>query len=164
MTGVLSSELLKIRSVRSTTYVLLALALMLLTGAVVSYLMTSDWDVASPERQQRFDRADPGVVVVPFGQFCLGALGALAVTSEYGSGMIRTALVSVPRRGTFLLAKIVVVGAVSLVVAAARSPSRPTTRWARPCRSSCPTRPRWSCWPWSAWGWASCSVRQRAPS
>ncbi|MDQ2583847.1 ABC transporter permease [Saccharothrix yanglingensis] len=118
MTGVLSSELLKIRSVRSTTYVLLALALMLLTGAVVSYLMTADWDVASPDRQQRFDRADPGVVVVPFGQFCLGALGALAVTSEYGSGMIRTALVSVPRRGTFLLAKIVVVGAVSLVVAA----------------------------------------------
>ncbi|MGM1059178.1 ABC transporter permease [Saccharothrix sp. Mg75] len=118
MTGVLSSELLKIRSVRSTTYLLLAIALTLLAGAVISYLMTADWDTAPPDRQQRFDRADPSVIVVPFAQFCLGALGALAVTSEYGTGMIRAALVSVPRRGAFLLAKTAVVAAVALVVGA----------------------------------------------
>ncbi|ONI84981.1 ABC transporter permease [Saccharothrix sp. ALI-22-I] len=117
MTDVLNSELLKLRSVRSTTYVLLAIAASLLAGALISYLMTADWDTSPPDLRQKFGAADPGVMVVPFGQFCLGVLGALAITSEYGSGMIRTALVSVPRRKAYLLAKTLVVAGVSLVVA-----------------------------------------------
>ncbi|MFI9008399.1 ABC transporter permease [Actinosynnema sp. NPDC053489] len=117
MTDVLSSEWLKLRSVRSTTYVLLAIVLSLLVGTLVSYLMTADWDTSPPDLQRKFGAADPGVMVVPFTQFCLGVLGALAVTSEYGSGMIRTALVSVPRRKTYLLAKTAVVAGASLVVA-----------------------------------------------
>ncbi|MFT7834774.1 ABC transporter permease [Saccharothrix sp. BKS2] len=118
MTDVLRSELLKLRSVRSTAYLLLAIALLLAVGVVVSYLMTADWDVAPPERRQRFDRADPAVPLLPFGQFCLGALGALAITAEHGTGMIRPVLVGVPRRGRLLAAKAVVVAGVSLVVAA----------------------------------------------
>jgi ABC-2 type transport system permease protein len=117
MTDVLNSELLKLRSVRSTTYVLLAIAASLLAGALISYLMTADWDSSPPDLRQKFGAADPGVMVVPFGQFCLGVLGALAITSEYGSGMIRTALVSVPRRRAYLLAKVAVVAGVSLAVA-----------------------------------------------
>lgn len=117
MTDVLSSEWLKLRSVRSTTYILLAIAVALLGGTLVSYLMTADWDTSPPDLQQVFGAADPGVMVVPFGQFCLGVLGALATTSEYGSGMIRTALTSVPRRNAFLPAKALVVAGVSSVVA-----------------------------------------------
>ncbi|MER5264453.1 ABC transporter permease [Actinosynnema sp. NPDC002837] len=116
MTDVLNSEWLKLRSVRSTTYVLTTIAVCLLGGALVSYLMTADWDTSPPELQQKFGAADPSVMVVPFTQFCLGVLGALAVTSEYGSGMIRTALVSVPRRGAYLLAKTVVVAGASLLI------------------------------------------------
>ncbi|MBB5954113.1 hypothetical protein FHS29_000683 [Saccharothrix tamanrassetensis] len=119
MTDVLVSEFLKLRTVRSTTYLLLSLVLTLAAGALVSYLMTADYDVQPPDVQVRFGAADPGMVVLPFGQFVLGVLGALAVTSEYGSGMIRTALVSVPRRKSFLLAKTAVVGGVSAVVGAA---------------------------------------------
>jgi ABC-2 type transport system permease protein len=116
MTDVLASEWLKLRTVRSTGYVLLVLALTLAAGSLVAYLMTADWDTAPPERQAAFGTADPSVMVVPFGQFCLGVLGVLAVTSEYGSGMIRTALVSVPRRRSFLLAKTAVVGGMSAAV------------------------------------------------
>ncbi|XVS67237.1 ABC transporter permease [Actinosynnema sp. CA-299493] len=116
MTDVLNSEWLKLRSVRSTTYVLIALALCLLVGTLVSYLMTADWDTSPPDLQQKFGAADPGVMVIPFAQFCLGVLGALAITSEYGSGMIRTALVSVPGRKAYLLAKTVVVAGASLVI------------------------------------------------
>ncbi|QFZ21779.1 ABC transporter permease [Saccharothrix syringae] len=117
MTPVLDSELLKLRSVRSTTYLLLAIALTLVVGSLVSYLMTADWDTATPERQQQFDSADPTVVLLPFGQFCLGVLGALAITAEHGSGMIRPVLIGVPRRRALLLAKTTVVTGVSLVVA-----------------------------------------------
>ncbi|MFD1150357.1 ABC transporter permease [Saccharothrix hoggarensis] len=119
MTDVLGSEWLKLRSVRSTTYLVLSMAAVLAVGALVSYLMTADWDTSPPDLQQKFGTADPGVVAVPFGQFSLGVLGALAITSEYGSGMIRTALVSVPRRGSYLVAKTAVVAAASLVLALA---------------------------------------------
>ena len=116
MTDVLNSEWLKLRSVRSTTYVLLAIAVCLLGGALVSYLMTADWDTSPPDLRQKFGAADPSAMVVPFTQFCLGVLGALAITSEYGSGMIRTALVSVPQRKSYLLAKTVVVAGASLLI------------------------------------------------
>jgi len=116
MTDVLNSEWLKLRSVRSTTYILIAIAVCLLGAGLVSYLMTADWDTSPPDLQQKFGAADPSVMVVPFTQFCLGVLGALAVTSEYGSGMIRTALVSVPQRKAYLLAKSVVVAGASLLV------------------------------------------------
>ncbi|MCE7001218.1 ABC transporter permease [Saccharothrix sp. S26] len=116
MTDVLNSEWLKLRSVRSTTYVLLAIVLCLLGGALVSYLMTADWDTSPPDVQRQFGAADPSAMVVPFTQFCLGVLGAMAITSEYGSGMIRTALVSVPQRKTYLLAKTVVVAGASLLI------------------------------------------------
>ncbi|GAA1290690.1 ABC transporter permease subunit [Saccharothrix xinjiangensis] len=119
MTDVLNSELLKLRSVRSTAYLLLAIAVMLAVGVLVSYLMTADWDVAPPERQRQFDSADPTVPLLPFAQFCLGVLGALAITGEHGSGMIRPVLVGVPRRGKLLAAKAVVVAAASLLVGAA---------------------------------------------
>jgi ABC-2 type transport system permease protein len=119
MTHVLDSEWLKLRSVRSTRYLLLAIAAALLGGALISYLMTADWDTSPPDLQRKFGVADPGIVVVPIGQFCLGVLGALMITTEYGSGMIRTALVSVPRRRTYLLAKTAVVAAASSVVAVA---------------------------------------------
>ncbi|MEU7527560.1 ABC transporter permease [Saccharothrix sp. NPDC042600] len=116
MSGVLASEFLKLRTVRSTFYLLLVLVLAWLAGVLVSYLMTADYDSQPPEVQVNFGAADPGMVVLPFGQFVLGAVGAFAVTTEYGSGMIRTALTAVPRRGSLLLAKTAVVGGVSVVV------------------------------------------------
>ena len=45
----------------------------------------------------------------------LGVLGALFVCGEYGTGMIRSSLVSAPRRTPVLLAKVVVFGTVALV-------------------------------------------------
>ena len=50
------------------------------------------------------------------GQLVIIVLGALTITSEYSTGMIRTSLASMPRRGTFFAAKGVVFGAVALVV------------------------------------------------
>ena len=43
-------------------------------------------------------------------------LGALTVTAEYSTGMIRTALTAMPRRGTFYLAKAAVFTVVALVI------------------------------------------------
>ncbi|MDR3035938.1 MAG: ABC transporter permease subunit [Kitasatospora sp.] len=66
------------------------------------------------------DPADPvqtsmqGVFV---GVLVVAALGALFVTAEYKRGMIRTTLSASPRRGRVLVAKALVVGAVTFAVA-----------------------------------------------
>ena len=39
------------------------------------------------------------------GQLVIAVLGALAVTSEYSTGMIRTSLTAMPRRGVVFAAK-----------------------------------------------------------
>ena len=43
-------------------------------------------------------------------------LGVLAISSEYSSGMIRTSLIAVPKRGRVLAAKSLVFAGVTLVV------------------------------------------------
>ena len=49
------------------------------------------------------------------GQLVIAVLGALTITSEYSTGMIRTSLAVQPRRGTLFAATAVVFAVVSLV-------------------------------------------------
>ena len=49
------------------------------------------------------------------GQLVIAVLGALTITSEYSTGMIRTSLTVMPRRGTVYAAKAVVFTLVALV-------------------------------------------------
>jgi ABC-2 type transport system permease protein len=49
------------------------------------------------------------------GQLVIAVLGALTITSEYSTGMIRTSLSVMPRRGVWLGAKATVFGMVALV-------------------------------------------------
>jgi ABC-2 type transport system permease protein len=50
-------------------------------------------------------------------QIALGVLGALMITGEYSSGMIRTTFAAVPRRRTVLAAKGLVLTGVALAIA-----------------------------------------------
>src|ERR1019366_5015583 len=50
-----------------------------------------------------------------FGQLVIAVLGAVTITSEYATDMIRTSLTAMPRRGTMFAAKAVVFAAVALV-------------------------------------------------
>jgi len=111
----IASEWLKLRSVRSTYMYLAAVALGVALGGLIAYLMTADFDTSPPSEQAFFGSADPGQLAVPLAQFCLAALAALAMTSEYATGMIRTSLTAVPARGRMLAAKAVVVAAVTAV-------------------------------------------------
>lgn len=105
MAGLLASEWLRLRSVRSTAYVLTAAA-----GTVVlAGLLT--WQAgATPPMEQVF---------APVVQVCLAVLGVLAMGTEYATGAIRTSLVAVPGRRTLMAARAAVVAAVSFAVALA---------------------------------------------
>jgi ABC-type transport system involved in multi-copper enzyme maturation permease subunit len=109
----LRSEFTKIRSTRSTYWTLLALVVVTIgIGALASYGAASH-----PGQIDRanFDATQQSLAGLYVGQLVIAVLGALTITSEYSTGMIRTSLTVQPRRGTVFAAKAVVFAVVSLV-------------------------------------------------
>jgi ABC-type transport system involved in multi-copper enzyme maturation permease subunit len=115
VTDVLAAEWLKIRTVRSTYYVLLAVLLMVALGAVLAWAGVDGWDKLTPARRAHFQATPMEQVILPAVQFTLAVLGVLAITSEYATGMIGTSLTAMPGRRRLLAAKAAVAGSVALV-------------------------------------------------
>lgn len=113
MIGVLSAEWLKMRSVRSTLYIIGVAASCVVFAAVWAWYVAHLWDTLPPERKIR--QAAPGEhlakTVVPF---CMAVLGVLAITSEYATGLIRPSLIAAPRRIMMLAAKALVVATLAV--------------------------------------------------
>ncbi|MDH6124930.1 ABC transporter permease [Kitasatospora sp. GP82] len=116
----LASEWIKTRSLRSTPWTL-AFVMLFVIGSSAAASLAEYYNIGkiSPDA-----RTDQGFLVFdaysPAGYMTLmlvaGSIGALAVVSEYGSGLIRTTTVAVPARGSVVLAKAAVVAAVWTVV------------------------------------------------
>lgn len=106
--GVVASEWLKFRSLRSTLLVLGAAVLaMLVFGAIIGH------NTRNPAGLDPEDVVASGPLQGYYlGQLLIGSLGVLVVSGEYSSGMIRATLAAVPRRLPVLLAKLVVFFAV----------------------------------------------------
>jgi len=115
--GVLRSEWIKLRTLRSTWWCLAVMvAVIVAFGALFS---TSAGffalDGATREQQQAVVAQSVTVGVV-FGQLVAAILGALVITGEFGTGMIRSTFTAVPRRGAALVAKLIVVAVTLFVV------------------------------------------------
>jgi ABC-type transport system involved in multi-copper enzyme maturation permease subunit len=109
----LRSEFTKIRSTRSTWWTLLALIVVCVgIGALASAGAASH---AGQITRATFDATQQSLAGLYVGQLVIAVLGALTITSEYTTGMIRTSLTVQPRRGTVFAAKAVVFAVVSLV-------------------------------------------------
>lgn len=115
--GAIRSELTKLRSVRSTYWTLAALLVVSIgIGAAVSGGVDGSF-ANNPGNKAGFDATQASLL--PFfelGQLIVAVLGALVITSEYSTGMIRTSLTAQPRRGVVLAAKGIVFTSVTLVV------------------------------------------------
>lgn len=110
------AEWIKLRTVHSTFYLVFMVALFIPMSALIAWQSATGWDAATAAERAAHQPTTPENGLLMMVQLCVAALGVLAITSEYASGMIRTTFVTMPRRGAVLLAKAVVVGAVSLVV------------------------------------------------
>jgi len=97
-------EWLKLRSVRSTWWILLVFAVGMIGMAVLVM-----------SRQHSIDPTNNSFVGLIIGQVAFGVLGVLAVTSEFSSGMIRATFAATPRRPLVLAAKAAVLAAVTLL-------------------------------------------------
>ena len=110
----LRSEFTKIKSTRSTYWTLLALIVVCIgIGA-----LASAGTAAHPQgiSAAQFDATQQSLAGLYVGQLVIAVLGALTITSEYSTGMIRTSLAVQPRRGVVFAAKAVVFAMVTLIV------------------------------------------------
>jgi ABC-2 type transport system permease protein len=110
--GALRSEFTKLWSLRSTYWTLLTLAVMTVGIGVLASSGTVHSKGATPASVDATQVSLAGLYV---GQLVMAVLGALTITSEYSTGMIRTSLVVQPRRGIVFTAKAAVFGAVAFV-------------------------------------------------
>jgi ABC-2 type transport system permease protein len=116
--GALRSEFTKIRSVRSTYWTLLVLLVVSVgIGAAISAGTAANWSRMSPASQASFDPTQASVAGLFYlGQLVIVVLGAMTLTAEYSTGMIRTSLTAMPRRAVVYAAKAIVFAVVALVV------------------------------------------------
>jgi hypothetical protein len=108
-------EWLKLRSVRSTAWVILVFAAGLI-GLAILVLAHQHWATMSAADRASFDPVNQGFTGLTIGQLAFGVLGVLMITSEFSSGLIRATLAAVPSRPLLLAAKAAVLGAVVLAV------------------------------------------------
>ena len=115
--GVLASEFTKLRSVRSTYWTIAALVIVSVGIAAIagfgiaSNIHNQPWNKAGTDATQ-----DSLIAFFELGQLIIAVVGAMIITSEYSTGMIRTSLTAMPRRGTVYLGKLIVLTSVTLVV------------------------------------------------
>ncbi|MCU1405699.1 MAG: transporter permease subunit [Glaciihabitans sp.] len=117
--GILASEWIKLRTLRSTVWcyaamVVVTVALGLLIASVFGSQATTA--VSGAEAQNTLMLA--ATASVGFSQLIACVLGVLVITGEYGTGMIRSTFTAVPRRLPALAAKILVFAVVTFLVSA----------------------------------------------
>ena len=105
----MAAEWTKLWSVRSTTWTLVGTAVAVVGLCALGTGTVSPTDfIDDPTRRS--------LIGVFLGQLIFGVLGVLVVSAEYGTGTIRATLSAVPRRPVVLSAKIIVFGAVAVVI------------------------------------------------
>lgn len=107
----LHAEWTKLRSVSGTLWLLLA------TVALTTVVcLTAVAGVHCPSVGCNADPARVSLAGIYLGQAVIAVLAVFAIGGEYSTGMIRVSLAAVPRRGTLLAAKALVITAMALVV------------------------------------------------
>jgi ABC-2 type transport system permease protein len=110
--GAVRSEFTKLRSVRSTWWTLLVMIVVTIgIGALSCYGATKQ-----AHHGVGFDPTMRSLAGLYLSQLVIAVLGALVITAEYSTGMIRTSLTALPRRGMIVAAKAAVFAAMTFVV------------------------------------------------
>lgn len=115
--AVLQSEWTKIRTVASTTWTLASAAIVTVgISSLICAFIGSSFKDMPPQEQATFDPTLASFTGMTLGQLAMIVFGVLVVGTEYSSDMIRTSLAAVPRRGHFLVGKMLVATVLALVV------------------------------------------------
>jgi ABC-2 type transport system permease protein len=114
--AVLASEWIKLRSLRSIRATLAATAVFSVAlSALVCANWAAQWSGLTATRRAQFDPTDTSLNNLQLVAVFFAALGALVVTNEYGTGLIRSTFAATPQRGRVLAAKAFLFGVGCLV-------------------------------------------------
>ena len=114
---VLRSEWTKLRSVRSTFWALAVTVMLgIALGALISAVTAHSYAKFTAAEKLSWDPTGVSGAGMAIAQLAIAVLGVLCISSEYSSGMIRTSLIAVPKRGRVLAAKSLVFAVVTFVV------------------------------------------------
>jgi ABC-type transport system involved in multi-copper enzyme maturation permease subunit len=117
---VLRAEWTKFWSVRSTAWTFAALVVATAgISALICWAVAASFDDAPEQAQAGFDAVSVSLAGIILGQAAVVVLGCLTISAEYTSGGIRTTLTAVPHRVRLLLAKAVVLAAITFVAGVA---------------------------------------------
>jgi ABC-2 type transport system permease protein len=117
LAGTIRSEFTKLRSVRSTYWTIAAMVIVSVGFAAIAGFAIANNIHSNPGNKAGMDATQASLGgFFELGQLIIAVLGALTITSEYSTGMIRTSLTAMPRRGTVYAAKLLVFSTVTLVV------------------------------------------------
>jgi ABC-2 type transport system permease protein len=108
--GAACMEWRKLRSVRSTGWILLVFA----AGMVGFAVLVGANGPAHPDPS--YDPTENLFAGLALGQLAIGILGVLTLSSEFSTGSIRATFAAVPHRGRVLAAKAAVLAAVTLTL------------------------------------------------
>ena len=108
----LRAERIKLTTVRSTWWTLASMVVIGVGGTVLVCALNAEWLASNAADESAGSFITWGMMIA---QVCAIVLGALAVTGEYGTGMIRSTLAATPVRGRVLAAKAVVLATVLFV-------------------------------------------------
>ncbi|MEO5664383.1 MAG: ABC transporter permease subunit [Nocardioides sp.] len=115
-----AAEWIKMRSLRSTGWALLALVMVSVGLSVMATsLYMSKWSSLDQADRDHLLTDPVGLILQPtaiYGQIAVCVLGALMIASEYATGTIRVTMLAQPRRPAVLLAKATVLAGVVMVV------------------------------------------------
>jgi ABC-2 type transport system permease protein len=112
----LAAEWIKLRSLRSIPVTLPVNVVLCIGFAdLVSSNNVTNYKTLDAARRAAFDPLFVSVNFVQIGVIFFGLLGALMVTNEYGTGLIRTTFTATPQRGLVLAAKTGLLGLVALL-------------------------------------------------
>jgi ABC-2 type transport system permease protein len=115
--GAIASEFTKLRSVRSTYWTLGALFIVSVGLAVAITAGSAANFANNPGNKAGFDATQTSLgAFFEIGQLIIAVIGAMVITSEYSTGMIRTSLTAQPRRGVVYAAKAIAFTSVTLVI------------------------------------------------
>jgi ABC-type transport system involved in multi-copper enzyme maturation permease subunit len=120
--GAIASEFTKLRSVRSTYWTIFALVVLSVGIAAIAGAAAASDINNNVSNKAGFDATQASLIgFFEFGQLVIAVLGALAITSEYSTGMVRTSLTAQPRRGVVYAAKLIAFTSVTLVISVVTS-------------------------------------------
>ena len=119
--GILRSEWIKLVSLRSTVWcyaiiVALSIGLTLLISGLSGVGVPQEGVGALSTEALQSTWLQASTISINFAQLVIAVLGAMVITGEYGTGMIRSTFAAVPGRTAALVGKIVVFGLTTFVV------------------------------------------------